>query len=153
MGLVHYHKMKKGFTLIELLVVISIIGILIALSMFGLQGAREASRDTKRKSDLEAIRSAIELYKADCNTYPTTPPDEGESLLGPGLPTCNSTETYLEKWPSDPLPATRNYYYSSNGTTYVVCAALEKSTGTVPSGCAAGGCGDDADCSYSVRNP
>ncbi|MCK4588676.1 prepilin-type N-terminal cleavage/methylation domain-containing protein, partial [Candidatus Woesebacteria bacterium] len=63
--------MKKGFTLIELLVVISIIGILLALSIFGLQGARKSARDSKRKADIELIRSGIEIYKADCNVYPT----------------------------------------------------------------------------------
>ena len=42
-----------GFTLIELLVTISIIGILIGLSVFGLQGARQSARDAKRKADLD----------------------------------------------------------------------------------------------------
>ena len=65
-------RIKKGFTLIELLVVISIIGILIAVSIFGLSGARESARDARRKSDLELIRSGLELYRADCNAYPTT---------------------------------------------------------------------------------
>src|SRR3972149_9954423 len=62
----------SGFTLIELLVVISIIGILIGLSVFGLQGARKSSRDAVRKADLEQIRSGLGMYKADCDTYPLT---------------------------------------------------------------------------------
>ena len=74
-------KIYKAFTLIELLVVISIIGILIAISIFGLSGARESARDARRKSDLELIRSGLELYKADCNTYPGSI-TFGNSLIG-----------------------------------------------------------------------
>jgi prepilin-type N-terminal cleavage/methylation domain-containing protein len=69
---------NKAFTLIELLVVISIIGILTGLSIFGLQGAREASRDATRKAALEQIRSGLEIYKADCDSYPI-----GNSLSSP----------------------------------------------------------------------
>ena len=65
-------KNSGGFTLIELLVVISIMGILLALSVFGMQDARRASRDGKRKADIEQIRSALEMYKADCGKYPLT---------------------------------------------------------------------------------
>ena len=63
---------KHAFTMIELLVVISIIGIVVALSFFGIQNTRASSRDAKRKSDLETIRSVLELYKADCKEYPET---------------------------------------------------------------------------------
>jgi len=52
----------KGFTLIELLVVIAIIGILAALSLFGLQGSFENSRDTQRKSDLKQFQASLESY-------------------------------------------------------------------------------------------
>ena len=65
-------RKNKGFTLIELLVVISILGVLLALSVFGMQGARQSSRDGRRKADLEQIRSGLEMYRADCNAYPTT---------------------------------------------------------------------------------
>lgn len=134
---------KKAFTLIELLVVVSIIGILIALSIFGLKGAREAGRDSRRKADLETIRSGIEIYKSDCNTYPTS---LGTSLVGDDSnPSCLATNTYISTIPAD--PSGDDYYYSSDATTYRVCAVLEKPS--IP----ADTCNGCPTCNYQVVNP
>jgi general secretion pathway protein G len=143
--------MKKGFTLIELLVVISIIGILLALSVFGLQGARLASRDAKRKSDLELIRSGLEIYKADCDTYPATLL-QGGTLIGSGLNTsCSANNTYITLVPSDPLTTSQySYTASSSNTKYTLCATLEQA----PSNPDISGCGSCITaCNYKVTNP
>lgn len=146
--------MKKGFTLIELLVVISIIGILMAISIIGLTGAREASRDARRKGDLDLIRSGLELYKADCDSYPLTPnfPAVGSNLVGDdtSTPTCLSENTYISGIPDDPIAASRDYAYTSDGTTYTLCAGLENDT-SGKTGC--GSCGTLITCSYKVTNP
>ncbi|MDZ7798025.1 MAG: type II secretion system protein [Patescibacteria group bacterium] len=63
-------KNKKGFTLIELLVVIAIIGILSAIGLVALNGAREKARDAQAKSDLGQIRTALTLYNDDEGEYP-----------------------------------------------------------------------------------
>lgn len=140
---------KKGFTLIELLVVISIIGIMISLSVFGLQGARLASRDAKRKADLEQIRSGLEIYKSDCNYYPTT---LSSPLVGTGdTSSCSSSNTYISSVPADPTDPTSSYAYSSDGTTYTLCAALEQAPSPAldVTGCA--NC--TTTCNYKVTNP
>ena len=120
---------ESAFTLIELLVVISIIGILIALSIFGLQGARTASRDARRKADLEQIRSALEIYKSDCSKYPDAL-DWGGTLVGgvtPPLASCSSDNTYMAQVPNDPLAPNQGYTYSkSDDTHYSLCATLEQ---------------------------
>lgn len=147
--------MKKGFTLIELLVVISIIGILMGISIIGLTGARESSRDARRKGDIELIKSGLELYRADCNSYPTTAefPSAGSSLVGDGISasTCLSSNTYISEIPDDPIATSRNYAYTSvDGMTYTLCAGLENNA-TAEIGC--GSCGTGITCSYKVINP
>ncbi|OGM30227.1 hypothetical protein A2630_03320 [Candidatus Woesebacteria bacterium RIFCSPHIGHO2_01_FULL_44_10] len=142
--------MKKGFTLIELLVVISIIGVVISLSMFGLAGARKSGRDAKRKADLEQIRSGLEIYRSDCGRYPSS---LGASLVGSGLSAdCLVTNTYITSTPYDPLDPDRAFLYSSTGLTYELCAALEQGNQTAVTCGGSSACGGKT-CNYKVTNP
>lgn len=140
------NKQIEAFTLIELLVVISIVGILLGLSVFGMQGARQASRDAKRKADLEQIRSGIEMYKADCGTYPTSL-TFGGSLSG----NCPTNNIYISSVPVDPVSISRSYLYYSDGITYQICASLEQGGASVSCGTASN-CGG-ATCNYKATNP
>ena len=65
-------KDNKGFTLIELLVVIFIIGVLAGVILPNLMSARERARDSKRKQDLNEIKTALRLYYNDNQIYPGT---------------------------------------------------------------------------------
>lgn len=149
---------NRGFTLIELLVVLSILGVLIGLTMFGIKGARESSRDGKRKADLELIRSGIEVYRADCNDYPSGNGDPvelfGTSLVGDGSPTaCAATNTYIGQVPTDPRDPNSVYRYFSDGDVYEICAALEQgAVGVVTCG-GSSNCGSQYNCNYKVTNP
>jgi prepilin-type N-terminal cleavage/methylation domain-containing protein len=112
---------KFAFTLIELLVVIAIIVVLVSASLIGLSGSRETARDTKRKSDLEAIRSALELYKADTNVYPSglacnsskgscgSCPCTGSDWSG-AISTALEPN-YIANLPTDPINDSTYYYY------------------------------------------
>ena len=66
-----HSRFNKGFTLIELLVVIAIIGILSSIVLAALESARSRARDTRRKSDFQAIQAALELYYLDHGQYPS----------------------------------------------------------------------------------
>lgn len=155
----------RGFTLIELLVVISIIGILIGLSIFGLEGARVSARDAVRKADLEQIRSGLAMYKADCDSYPLSTSTDGNNafnlststeLTGDGkTDNCPSNNIYISSIPQDPLSSTQSYVYVSDGTTYEICAELEQGGGGATNLCG-GGCASSLSssvCNYEVTNP
>lgn len=127
---------EKGFTLIELLVAMTIVSVLMGVALVSYQGARKSARDGKRKTDLEEIRSALEMYRADNETYP------------PDLATLES-DGYIVL-PEDSL-TDRDYAYNPiSESTYNLCAALEVDTGDSPSGCG-GDCG--VGCNYKVTNP
>lgn len=155
---VNLNKLNKGFTLIELLVVISIIGVIIGLSIFGLQGAREASRDSKRKADLESLRSGLEIFRSDCNSYPlSVTPTAPENAFGSVLrgddsnPSCLSTNTYMSQIPKDPVTPARSYLYWSDGVTYEVCTALEQDVAVAETCGGSSSCG--VNCNYKAVNP
>lgn len=148
---------NRAFTLIELMIAIGILGILVAVSAFALQGTREAARDARRKADLETIKSGLVLFRADCAAYPTAAyfPDPPGALVGSGTPaSCAATNTYIAEVPDDPDPA-RRYYYTPIGAgnqRFVVCARLEQSiTGFVVHASCANNCGGA--CNYSVTSP
>jgi len=141
---------NKGFTLIELLVAMSVMAVLMSLALVSYQASKKAARDSKRKADLEQIRSALEIYRSDCGVYPGS---LSNPLVGVSPP-CPSTDVYLQEVPQDPLAPARTYYYNYNMTdnTYALCASLENGTGTV-TGCGVSGSCGEADCNYKVVNP
>ncbi|MBI2984289.1 MAG: type II secretion system protein [Candidatus Kerfeldbacteria bacterium] len=103
---------KKGFTLIELLVVIAIIGILSAIGLVTLSGAREKARDAARKSDIGQIRTALVLYFDDHDSeYPGVATinesdsiiDNGDAACNSGIDVCDNIVTeYLDRMPAPP---------------------------------------------------
>ena len=130
-------KILYGFTLIELLVVISIIGILAALAIFGMQSAFKNSRNTQRKSDLRQYQSSLENYaNANNGLYFARTSATGiaaSNLSGAGTNLCS--DLTLSNCPEDPSWTTSGqpiYRYQSDGTggtpnatKYLLWATLE----------------------------
>jgi prepilin-type N-terminal cleavage/methylation domain-containing protein len=63
-------KNSKGFTIVELLIVIVVIAILAALVLNSFRGVQERARDTKRRTDVNAQASQLEVYYTDNGGYP-----------------------------------------------------------------------------------
>ncbi|MEK7465503.1 MAG: prepilin-type N-terminal cleavage/methylation domain-containing protein [Patescibacteria group bacterium] len=61
---------KRGFTLIELIISIAILAILVAVLVVAINPAEQLarSRDAKRVADLDALKSALNLYLATATT-------------------------------------------------------------------------------------
>jgi len=112
--------MKKSFTLIELLVVLAIIGILAAMIIASLSGARSRARDATRKSDLRQVKTALEQYYSDKEKYPVQTTSVNLSTLSSDI------STYISKIPEDPQ-GTYKYQYISDaeGTKYALSSTLE----------------------------
>lgn len=103
------NRKAKGFTLIEILIVITIIGILATVGLYSFDNARQKARDSKRKQDLQTIKTALVLYYQDFRQYP--PSCQGSSCQAMSFASSASSnwipelEDYLPKAPKDPRQA------------------------------------------------
>ena len=95
-------KSRKGFTLVEILIVVIILGILAAIVIPQFTNASEDARKSNMKSQLQTLRSQLELYKLQHrDIQPTlagfwtamttateddgTAPEAGDDVFGPYL--------------------------------------------------------------------
>lgn len=136
----------SGFTLVEILVTATIIGLLSTIGVTGFQAITRSGRDAIRRSDLEQIRSALEIYKTENNSYPIT------------SSTCvaDLSSSYINSYPADPKPLTARYCYTKlTNLTYILCAHLENGDASDYN------CDNNVDtsqdctlnCNYKVVNP
>jgi len=105
----------SGFTLIEVMVVVIILGVLAAIVVPRVMERPDEARITKAKQDIRALEAALNLYKLDNFTYPTT--DQGlEALVQKpaGSPEPKNWKKYMDRLPKDPWG--EPYQYLSPGT-------------------------------------
>lgn len=88
-------KKQKGFTLVELLVVIAIIGILAAILLPSLGGAKTRALRAKAQSTISQLSQAIKNYQMDWGVYI---PDgqAGNSATGPWTYESRTLIAYLD---------------------------------------------------------
>ncbi|NTV31170.1 prepilin-type N-terminal cleavage/methylation domain-containing protein [candidate division WWE3 bacterium] len=112
---------NHGFTLVELLVVIVILGILATLTLSVLNPSYffGRGRDTRRQSDLQSVRGALEQYYLDNGrVYPNVAYSSLQTPLSP----------YLDSFPTDPGSTAYTYSVSANQKCFQLSATMERST-------------------------
>ncbi|MBL7158913.1 prepilin-type N-terminal cleavage/methylation domain-containing protein [Candidatus Microgenomates bacterium] len=146
-------RKTKGFTLIEVLVAATIISLLTSIGVVSYRTSGRQSRDAKRRADLEQIRVSLEMIRADCNVYPLTA--DGPPWGTTWTYTCGLlSNIYMQDTPQDPKAPDYTYVYTSDGSTYFLCAYLENGTGNegafCVNNCDVAGPGP---CNYKVVSP
>ena len=77
-------RAEAGFTLIELLVVLVILGLLAALAGPRVIGYLGGAKSDTARLQVENFKSALDLYRLDTGTYPTTQQGLGALVRNPG---------------------------------------------------------------------
>ncbi len=123
--------MKRGFTLIELLVVISIIGTLTGLIVNNLADSRARARDSRKKSELTQLKTALRLYYNDYQRYPVGTGFYLKGCGSTGTDNCTAGGTFSAG--SEPtiymkqLPAGINYQ-SAGDDSFILKIVLENAS-------------------------
>jgi len=124
-------QQKRGFTLIEILVVVVIIGLLAAVVLASLGGARERGRDGRRQADIKQIALAMELFfdsQDPIESYPDLP------NTAVAIPGSSSIGSFINPVPLDPLNSGSLVYIWTDGgtplTKFCVWALLEATSST-----------------------
>lgn len=107
-------KKNSGFTLIEIMVVLAILAGLVAMVAPNIIGEAGAARVKTAKAEMSNISQALDMYKLDNFTYPSTA--QGlEALVskpsGSPEPKNYKANGYMKKLPIDPWG--NPYIYSS----------------------------------------
>ncbi|MFA6429125.1 MAG: prepilin-type N-terminal cleavage/methylation domain-containing protein [Patescibacteria group bacterium] len=132
-----FRTQSRGFTLLELLIVIAAFGLIVALGAMSLTSARARMRDAQRISDMNVMRSALNLYWLDKATYPIN--QEGVRLheAGTGSDVFTSDgfvpaesakpPVFLESVPVGPKSA-EYYVYKGSENGYSIRFVTERDT-------------------------
>jgi len=98
-------KARSGFTLVEILIVVVILGILAAIVIPQFTDASTEAKESALKSDLQTMRSQIELYKIQHNDTPPSLADFAAQMTGTtdvlGATTGTDYGPYLQQVPTN----------------------------------------------------
>lgn len=115
-------KARGGFTLIEIMIVVVILGLLAALIAPNVIGKGEEAKVKIACTQMKSIFEAMQLFKSDNGSYPTTLEGIGALLKNPNPDTYKnySPSGYLggKNLPKDPWK--NEYTYTNENGTVVL---------------------------------
>ena len=99
---------QRGFTLIELMVAIVIIGLLSTFVVLNVLPSQDQAMVEKARADVALLGQAVEMYRLDTHTYPST--EQGlEALVT--APEGLRKEAYVRRLPTDPWGTAYQYVF------------------------------------------
>jgi general secretion pathway protein G len=105
---------RSGFTLLELVVVIIVLGLLVALVAPQIFGRVGEARDVAARTQMSLLGTALDNYRLDNGSYPTSAQGLAALRLKPASGAPNWRGPYLRKdVPMDPWG--RAFSYASPG--------------------------------------
>lgn len=110
-------RRQGGFTLIEIMVVVVIIGVLGAMVIPQFMSRPDQAKVTAARTDIQALGTALEMYRLDNFSYPSTQQGLEALVKKPsGTPPAKNWNPrgYLKNLPEDPWGTP--YQYVSPGT-------------------------------------
>lgn len=107
-------KNEEGFTLVELMVVIVILGLLATIVAINVLPATGRASAEKARADIATIEQALEMYRLDNLTYPSST-DGLQALVAPppgmSQPQRYRQGGYIKRLPDDPWGNPYRYVY------------------------------------------
>ena len=107
------YKSERGFTLIELLIVIIILAVLAGIAVPSYLTITARAKESGTETEMANIATALELYKADNNSYP----------IGTDISVVKTTlenGKYMTNVPTQDKWGNNYSYSSTDGTTYTL---------------------------------
>jgi prepilin-type N-terminal cleavage/methylation domain-containing protein len=133
----HILKNSKGFSLAELLIVVALIGILATIVLVNFGSSDVKTKEAALQANVEALRTAIDLYRSDHGFFPGSQQDDGYPLTdaefkekltyyssNAGAVNTSKDDTYkygpyLKEFPNEPFSNSDSLTWSL-GTTRIL---------------------------------
>lgn len=127
---------RRGFTLVELLIVVAIMAILSSITVGQFQTAKKKANDVSRKSDLNGVSKALQMYYADYGAMPGASSDGSGKISVKGSDVewggtfVDGTYVYMKVVPKENNTKLPAYCYKTDSTLkkYALFAQLETTT-------------------------
>jgi len=129
---------KRGFTIVEIIIVVSVIGILAGIVAVAWPNYLKQTHDSERKSDLNQLATALDVYALQKNSLMSTGSGCGKNNNGNGWVGRGGTIDYpksiltclqeIEAMPGEPFSDPSGCTYDSGGVCSIPVKAYMKAT-------------------------